>query len=147
MRFVRTSLSACSPPLMVQLSHEGEPCPHPAKLENGRFTVLDVSGIHSINLSFCSCEGAPPRHVQVLRRGWWPATPTLPASAVTMRLLRLYEKVYSTSKANIRDFYRSLVLLTDSTGSTHLPVRSLLQQELLVLTKLPFRIESMSSAA
>jgi hypothetical protein len=90
--------------------------------ESSRFTVLDVSGIHVVNLFFCACENAPPRHVQVLRRGWWPATPSAPATAVTRRLLRLYEKVFNTSKANIRDFYRALALLSDSAGLADDPV-------------------------
>ena len=42
----------------VNLGHEGLPCPQPlAEINN--FTMVDVSGIHSVHLCYCGCQSAP----------------------------------------------------------------------------------------
>ena len=66
----------------VNLGHEGLPCPHPLTKVNN-FTVVDMSGVHSVHLCYCGCQSAPERHIQLLRHGWFPASMKLPETTFT----------------------------------------------------------------
>ncbi|CDO74326.1 hypothetical protein BN946_scf184348.g1 [Trametes cinnabarina] len=85
--------------------------------------VLHVNGVHTVRLEFCECS-ASKRRTQLLRLGWWPATPFEPKTAATMVLLRQFHLLNLQGKLPAYDFYRALELATDNIGLEHLPDRS-----------------------
>ncbi|KAF9471463.1 hypothetical protein BDN70DRAFT_819963, partial [Pholiota conissans] len=69
---------------------------------------------------FHCIERAIPRHLQLLRRGLYPASPITPQICATFQLLRLLHLLSLTSKASTYDLYRALERLTDNVnGSDH----------------------------
>ena len=65
--------------LRVQLEHApGVLCPfwtHGHK----DFVIIDISGIHTIEVDFCGCDAALATPCeQLLEVGWWPSTPLEP---------------------------------------------------------------------
>jgi CxC2 like cysteine cluster associated with KDZ transposases len=78
--------------------------------------VIDISGIHSIAIDFCDCRtnGIIPRHIQILRAGWFPATFDRPQTAFTFKCLDFYHELTLQGKVNAYDFCRTLRRLTDS---------------------------------
>ncbi|KAF7974955.1 hypothetical protein HWV62_10677 [Athelia sp. TMB] len=118
--FERTTLRALG--LRVQLGHAaGHFCPS-FKVGNKDFVVIHTNGIHSIHLEFCRCRSVP-RHVQLLRAGWFPATPLKPQTCATMEVLRQFHTLHLQGKVTGYSFYRSLEYLTDGTGLYTVPER------------------------
>ncbi|KAI5997833.1 hypothetical protein F5J12DRAFT_906920 [Pisolithus orientalis] len=78
--------------LIVWLSHEDMFCYCP---EHGHldFVIIDVNGIHPVNVNFCGCEQCVSHCQQLLQCGWYPAT-----------IFSAYE------------YYHTLECLTDNTG-------------------------------
>ncbi|KAI0054664.1 hypothetical protein BV25DRAFT_1816736 [Artomyces pyxidatus] len=103
--------------LVVQLGHDGLPCPHPQTMATP-LTVIDVTGIHEVRYNLCACGiiGASRPFVQLLRAQWWPATVSRPRTVVTMRTLRLFHALTLQSKVNAYDFWNGLVRITDGAG-------------------------------
>jgi hypothetical protein len=108
--------------LEVHLGHEGQRChnpEHPIK----DFTVVDVSGIHTITLRFCACAGAPHARYQLLRSGLFPASLDRPHTAFTLDVLDTFQHLNFQGKLSAYDFYYSLDHKTDNTGTMGLQVR------------------------
>ncbi|KAI0057515.1 hypothetical protein BV25DRAFT_1812302 [Artomyces pyxidatus] len=103
--------------LVVQLGHDGLPCPHPQPMATP-LTVIDLTGVHQVHYSLCACGivGAAHAFVQLLRARWWPATVSRPRTVVTMRTLRLFHALTLQSKLNAYDFWNGLVRITDGAG-------------------------------
>ncbi|KAF4606853.1 hypothetical protein EYR38_000908 [Pleurotus pulmonarius] len=88
------------------------------------FTVIDVSGIHIVDMGFCRCyqPGMPGhRREQLLRHGLFPATLKVPQAAFTFDVLDTFHKLTLQSKIAAYDFYRSLERKTDSADIQDLP--------------------------
>lgn len=103
---------------VFQLGHEyGISCPVPSSPIP--LTLFDVTGIHTINVTYCECDpdgsGVPPR-VQLLRIRWFPATWHRPGTAFTFRLLNLLHKLQSTCKVNLYDFHNAIAAVFDNSG-------------------------------
>ncbi|KAG6814651.1 hypothetical protein H0H93_012737 [Arthromyces matolae] len=77
--------------------------------------VLHTNGIHNVAIKYCTCRPLPP-HIQLLRRGLYPASQLKPKTCVTFELLRLLHLLSLHTKASTYDLYRSLESLTDNTG-------------------------------
>ena len=107
--------------LKIQLGHEGEPCPFPCA-DTVAFTVVDTSGIHTVNVSFCDCVGAPHRRVQLLRISWMPASIDHPKSAFTFDVLDTFHLLTLQGKTSAYDYYYSLAHKSDNTGLQNLKV-------------------------
>ena len=107
--------SLCAAGLRIQLGHGGAACPSPP-LEPAKLTIIDLSGIHDIAIDFCDCRqnGIIPRHVQLLRASWFPATFNHPATAFTFRCLDFYHELTLQGKVNAYDFCRTVLRITDS---------------------------------
>ncbi|KZT04762.1 uncharacterized protein LAESUDRAFT_657137, partial [Laetiporus sulphureus 93-53] len=74
--------------LCIQLSYPiGECCRRLQPTWDDDFTILDISGIHSVVLNFCNCEQALSHDIQLLRAHLFPATSKNPKTVVTFRLL------------------------------------------------------------
>lgn len=95
----------------IHLNHSGLRCPIPIPVDR-RFRVLHTNGIHDVALSYCGCNREIPRHLQLLRRGLYPATQQNVRTCVTFPLLRLLHTLSLTSKIGTYDFYRALEKLT-----------------------------------
>ncbi|KIM82772.1 hypothetical protein PILCRDRAFT_7683 [Piloderma croceum F 1598] len=118
--------------LRVQLSHPpGRFCP---TKEPGHkfFAVIDANGIHSIAVNFCRCVHVEHR-TQLLRIGWWPATPLEPQTCATMSVLQHVHLLNLQGNITGYSFYRALEYQTDNTGlhrpSDHLPAFMLMARE------------------
>jgi hypothetical protein len=99
----------------VQLGHTvGRRCPT-AERGHVNFAVIDSNGIHNVNVDFCRCYGVPHR-CQLLRVGWWPATPLQPQTCATMEVLKHFHLLNLQGKVPGYSFYRALEFQTDNTG-------------------------------
>jgi hypothetical protein len=87
---------------------------------------VDVTGIHSINLHFCGCVGAPHPRRQLLAVSWFPASLDQPQTAFTLDDLDTFQLLNFQGKISAYDFYYSLDHKTDNTGTMRIQVRDLL---------------------
>ncbi|KAK0433179.1 hypothetical protein EV421DRAFT_1910330 [Armillaria borealis] len=128
-RFVKTTLRELG--LQVQIGHfDGSECicPEPA---GPTFTILDTNGIHDVEVDYCACDRreGTTRRQQLLRFGWYPATPLHPRTCATLTLLDQFHALTHVGKISTYDYYRYLNTMTDAWG-IRLPKRkytSLLQ--------------------
>ncbi|KAF9472585.1 hypothetical protein BDN70DRAFT_909114 [Pholiota conissans] len=112
--FTRTSLRALGH--KYQLGHPiGRTCAAPGSF--GTFTVLDINGVHEVDLNFCGCMTEQLRYLQILRFGWFPATVGMPRTAITFRLLRFFQLLSFESKTTVFEFHQTLQRLSDNTGT------------------------------
>ncbi|SJL18899.1 uncharacterized protein ARMOST_22501 [Armillaria ostoyae] len=113
-QFTKTTLRELG--LRVQIGHfDGSECICPERA--GRtFTVLDINGIHEVDVDYCSCdrrEGATRRQ-QLLRFGWYPATPLHPRMCATLTLLDQFHALTHAGKVSAYDYYRYLNTMMDA---------------------------------
>lgn len=97
--------------LTIHLNHASMRCPLPSPVDE-RFRILHTNGIHDVAISYCSCAREIPRHIQLLRRGLYPASRQNVRTCVTFPLLRLLHLLSLTSKLSTYDSYRALERLT-----------------------------------
>ena len=57
-----------------------------------------------------------PKHIQLLRRGLYPASQKVPKTCTSFTLLQLLHLLALTTKGSTYDFYRTLEKLTSNTG-------------------------------
>ncbi|EJC97358.1 uncharacterized protein FOMMEDRAFT_64150, partial [Fomitiporia mediterranea MF3/22] len=108
--------------MVVYLNHQHSPekpicyCPATTPI---KFTVLDVTGIHSVCVVFCGCsilDGFASRHyVQLLHYGWFPATPQQPRTAISFTCLNDFHILSLQGKVTGYNYYKSLIRKTDNT--------------------------------
>ncbi|KAF7307923.1 CxC2 domain-containing protein [Mycena kentingensis (nom. inval.)] len=113
--FDRVSLRSLG--FRVQLGHRPrEPCSVPTSSHTD-FTILHRNGIHHVAVDFCACHlRQDPYHVQLLRYGWYPATPTNPRTAATFQCLATFHALSVKGKITAYDYYGTLEHLTDGSG-------------------------------
>lgn len=121
--FERRSLQALG--LRVQLGHL--PHRHCPTSEAGHvnFVVIHTNGIHQVSVDFCRCRGLSHRQ-QLLRAGWWPATPLEPQTCATLEVLRHFHLLNLQAKVAGYGFMKALELQTDNTGLHPPPVSLIL---------------------
>ncbi|KAG2366572.1 hypothetical protein BDR07DRAFT_1449292 [Suillus spraguei] len=73
------------------------------------FTVLDISGTHSVTLLFCNCTTANTHT--------YPVTTTNPQTAATFHLLNHFQMYTFESKGSAFGYWQALFCLTDNTGT------------------------------
>src|SRR5882762_2725004 len=111
--FQRSSLKDLG--LRVQLGHApGRFCPT-KEPGHKNFAVIDANGIHSVAVDFCRCASILHR-AQLLRIGWWPATPLEPQTCASMSVLRHFHLLNLQGKVTGYSFYRALEYQMDNTG-------------------------------
>ena len=116
--FKRTSLREAG--FVLRPSHlKGEQCITAAPAVD--LVVLHLNGMHTVAAEFCKCGGSS-RRTQLLRLGWWPATPFDPRTCATMAVLRHFHLLNLQGKVTAYDYYRALHLGTDNSGLQTLPV-------------------------
>jgi hypothetical protein len=108
----------------IYLGHDGGRCPFPdASVMN--FILVDVTGLHRVNVAFCSCLGTP-HHIQLLRASFYPSSDFRPRSAWTFGFLETFHKVTLQGKLPLYDWYLSILHLTDNACVTDVLVCPLL---------------------
>ncbi|KAJ7828551.1 hypothetical protein B0H14DRAFT_3718702 [Mycena olivaceomarginata] len=119
--FERQSLKELN--LVVQLGHPpGSGCQNPVKATKN-FVVIDVTGIHYVDLNFCDCDSRIERRQQLMRACLWPATARDPQTCATFAVVRLFQILNCQGKVSAHDFLRSLELLTNNDGRSPVPDR------------------------
>src|SRR5712672_4400719 len=91
--------------LIVQLGHDGDPCPH-SNPQDMVVNTFDISGIHRVRYALCGCErvGVSTPLVQLMRAQWWPAAVSKPRTVVTFRTLRFFHALAAQGKVNAYDY-------------------------------------------
>jgi len=71
---------------------------------------------HTLNVNFCNCNPIQPmdQQVQLLWRGWFPATLDCPWTAFTFDCLETFHELTLQGKVNLYDFYHTILRKTDN---------------------------------
>lgn len=111
--FEKTRL--CTLGLRVQLGHDGGSCSSPLPGPQN-FLVFDLSGAHQVNVDFCGCRHGLDldKRVQLLRKGWFPATTARPQTVFTFECLDTFHELTLQSKTTLYDFYHVILRKTDN---------------------------------
>jgi hypothetical protein len=128
--FERTSLKDLD--YCFYIGHQHTPCPSASGTRT--ILVIDVNGLHHLNVQFCTCtEDAQwvQTYLQLLRIGWYPASFERPKTAFTFNVLDTYHKIALQGKLNLYDFYSSILQKNDNCG----------RKKLIVSNVLPFFVE------
>ncbi|KAJ7161942.1 hypothetical protein C8R43DRAFT_880650 [Mycena crocata] len=109
--------------LIFQLGHTTGAACMTIRLAKKKFTVIDVTGIHTVNVQFCHCDGRIKHWQQLMRVAWWPATVRDPSTCATFAVIRLFQNMNCLGKLSGYHFLRSLELLTNADGLNPPPNR------------------------
>lgn len=116
--FERTTLQAIG--LIVQLGHQrGSRCLNPGAAPRG-FMIMHTNGFHPVSLQFCNCNQvhrAGTRYEQLLRAELFPSTALDPTTCCTFRMLEQFHLLTLQSKITAYDYYTTLSVLTNNTGT------------------------------
>ena len=85
--------------------------------------LVDTSGVHQLPVVFCTCKGAPPPHLQLLRMGLYPATTERPQTAFTFRVLDDFLLTNKTCKLSCMTYFAKLRRVTNNACPYLVPVR------------------------
>ena len=110
--------------LVLQMGHGLRACKHPQK-DIQKLTVVDLMGIHTINVRWCACGDSPSgssRRAQLLRMKLFPTTAERPNTAVTFDALEFFHLLTLQAKLTFYDFYETLMKRIDNSGLQHHPV-------------------------
>jgi len=108
------------------LNHGGDDCPY---ITDGTgvqdLKILDITGIHFLEVGFCRCANHPSFGEQLLGQRLFPATLKRPQTAITINTLRLFHMLNHTARTTPWDFTGTMQRLTDNVDVTQLLVSSL----------------------
>ena len=85
-------------------------------------TVVHTNGIHYFRAKFCGCTNSPPRHIQFLDTGLYPATKKKPRTVFTFHVLDDFYMENLECKTAARNYYSKLRRLTSRVFSHLVPV-------------------------
>ncbi|KAK7455801.1 hypothetical protein VKT23_010833 [Stygiomarasmius scandens] len=85
--------------------------------------VLDVTGVHTIRVRYCTCQTQQARWKQLFRSRLFPATQDIPSTVATFRLLQHFHILSFMSKVSAREYYFTLERLSDNTSTVAVPDR------------------------
>ncbi|KAJ6488781.1 hypothetical protein C8R45DRAFT_826688 [Mycena sanguinolenta] len=125
--------------LVIQLGHPpGYSCPAPIK-SHTNFVVIDVTGIHHVNVNFCHCDGTIEHRQQLMRVSWWPATARDPRTCATFGVVRLFQIMNCLGKISAHDFLTTMglapcrYLTTRTSQDCHQAFRHIVRQYRMTL--------------
>lgn len=109
--------------MVINFGHDTDQCPRPDIAKD--FVIVDVSGIHLVDIAFCHCflGSLSTRREQLLRGRLLLASFKVPQAAFTFELLETFHGLTLQSKISVYDFYRSVEHKSDNTGMEPMPVR------------------------
>ncbi|KZT31902.1 hypothetical protein SISSUDRAFT_994602, partial [Sistotremastrum suecicum HHB10207 ss-3] len=111
--------------LRIQLGHHGGVCSGPQD-GHRKFVAVDITGIHRIAVSFCGCgdpNSGSLRRIQLLRAGFYPATPNEPRTLFTQTFLETFHVLTLQGKTSMYNFYHAIARKTDNMEIEDLPDR------------------------
>ncbi|KAJ7808113.1 hypothetical protein B0H14DRAFT_2609131 [Mycena olivaceomarginata] len=111
----RYSVTNASSTATLSSRHTGSNCPNPLRA-NKNFVVIDLTGVHNVQVNFCLCDSRIEKRQQLMRACWWPATVRDPQTCATFGAVRLFQILNCQGKVSAHDFLRSLELLTNNDG-------------------------------
>ncbi|KAK7045235.1 CxC2 domain-containing protein [Favolaschia claudopus] len=104
----------------IQLGHGGGKCPTPTPPRS--FTIVDINGVHTTRVAFCSCREQPPNKIrQLMRAGMFPATAKDPHTAFTIQMLKDFQLHNFESKKAAYDHLGAIRRLTDNSFTADVP--------------------------
>ncbi|KAE9389507.1 hypothetical protein BT96DRAFT_1003149 [Gymnopus androsaceus JB14] len=108
----------------MEIFSESTKCPLPQNC-NGKFRILDSTGIHDVTVLFCGCPNANPQYIQLLRRSLYPATLAQGKikTVATFRYLEQLHHLTLMTMASVYNFYCAIAKTTDNTGLKFTPWR------------------------
>lgn len=77
-------------------------------------TIVDVTGIHSLEVVWCRCANGATRDVQLLDMGLYPGSTKRPRTAFTFRVLDDYLLTNKECKTSGMNYYSKLRRVTNS---------------------------------
>ena len=113
MFFEKTTLTTLG--LIIQLGHRpGDICPNASQFQD--LMVFDLNGVCCLVVRYCLCADGVPKHTQLLRACWFPATIHRPSTAFSFNMLDFFHKLQDRNKCNPYDFYHTIIQRTDAAG-------------------------------
>ncbi|PCH34515.1 hypothetical protein WOLCODRAFT_155163 [Wolfiporia cocos MD-104 SS10] len=92
--------------------------------QNGSMlTIMDMMGIHHLDINWCGCENSPPCDQQLLAMGLYPASTLQPQTAFTFRVLDDYLLTNKECKMSAMSYYSRLHRVTDNAFPQRVPDR------------------------
>ena len=110
--------------ITLHLGHGGKRCPL-SRNEKRKMTIVHDGGVHELEVSFCACPLHPPDFVQLVQARLWPATWTVPRTALTFDVLAHFQQLSTKCNTTAHDFYKYLAGLTDQELLDDVTVRML----------------------
>ncbi len=109
---------------VLQVGHDCRDC---RKARDGvrALTVIDLTGIHTVNVRWCECGESPggsSRRVQLLRMNWFPTTAERPNTVISFDALKFFHLLTLQAKTSFYDFYETLAQRIDNSGLQQHPV-------------------------
>ncbi|KAK7455803.1 hypothetical protein VKT23_010835 [Stygiomarasmius scandens] len=71
-------------------------------------TVLDITGVHTLNVKACQCDKEQGFYRQLLRAQLYPASHKMPRTVASFRLLQHFQLLSFVSKVSIREYCTAL---------------------------------------
>lgn len=105
---------------ILDLGHDGLPC---CLGQVKDFILVDVNGIHEINVRFCLHTGSGGHARQLLRARIFPASEEFPATGFTFGLLKQFSLLSAIAKVPAEAFYNVLVYQTNPCYPNQVPNR------------------------
>lgn len=108
---------------MVQLGHGGFPCTSPRSPRV--VTVVDLHGIHVLDMQFCACETGQgiDDWQQMYRDGYYPSTTQVPQTCATFATLDFFRLLKTTAAVSSNRFIHCIAELSNPWGVESLPDR------------------------
>jgi hypothetical protein len=99
-------------------------------------TIVDKSGVHTHNIKYCMCGGAPPADIQLWQMGLFPASFSQPKTAFTFQVLDDFLLDNLECGTSAMNYYSKLRRMTTSVFPHQVPVRQFItwrRQQLIIL--------------
>jgi hypothetical protein len=113
--------------VQIFLGHNGDLCPIAGDIVKD-FTIIDMNGIHCVDVQFCGCygnAGGSHSRMQLLCARLFPSTHIRPITAFSFNVLDTFHLLTLQGKTNAYDFYLTLAHKSDNTGLLDVNVRTL----------------------
>lgn len=87
------------------------------------FTIVDVTGIHYMDIKYCVCPNAAPLHIQLLRSRMFPSTIENPRTVFTFAVLDDFVRDNVECGTSASNYFSKLRRITTAVFPKKLPVR------------------------
>ncbi|KAH9922726.1 uncharacterized protein B0H18DRAFT_1183398 [Fomitopsis serialis] len=109
------------------LGHGGAPCPLFSLISGEglchKITVVDVTGVHHVRVTFCQCSKPDSKPRQLLALGLYPASVLAPRTAFTFRVLDDFLLANKISGIAAQSYFERLRRLTSNAFPARVPDR------------------------